>query len=234
MKSTTALLTATLSSLTLLTTSSPVPAPSPQLSLGGTQNGVTSGTATCKPVTLIFARGTFELSNMGSVVGPSLASDVGKAIGTDKLAVQGVNYAADVAGIFAEITGGAGTAAMLAEAKQALSKCPQTKLVLSGYSQGAMLVHNTIGKMQAAEKEKIVAAVTFGDPFKSVKLDGVGAERFKTFCATGDPVCGLGGVSALTGMVSSGGDQSSSMLNHLGYGADAPAAAKFIQSRLGS
>ncbi|KAB2580316.1 Cutinase [Lasiodiplodia theobromae] len=184
MKSTTALLAATLSSLTLLTTSSPVPAPSPQLSLGGTQNGVTSGTATCKPVTLIFARGTFELSNMGSVVGPSLASDLGKAIGTEKLTVQGVNYAADVAGIFAEITGGAGTAAMLAEAKQALSKCPQTQLVLSGYSQGAMLVHNTIGKMQAAEKERIVAAVTFGDPFKSVKLDGVGAERFKTFCAT--------------------------------------------------
>lgn len=187
MKSTTALLAATLSSLTLLATTSPVPAPSPQLSLGGTQNGVTSGTAACKPVTLIFARGTFELSNMGSVVGPSLASDLGKAIGsggTDELAVQGVNYAADVAGIFAEIAGGAGTAAMLAEAKQALSKCPQTKLVLSGYSQGAMLVHNTVGKMQAAEKERVVAAVTFGDPFKSVKLDGVAAERFKTFCAT--------------------------------------------------
>ncbi|EKG20603.1 Cutinase [Macrophomina phaseolina MS6] len=221
--------------LATLTAAAPVPEagpePIPQLSLGGAQNGVTQGS--CKPVTLIFARGTFELSNMGSVVGPSLAQDLGQAIGTQNLAVQGVNYAADVGGIFTEITGGAGTQAMLSVAQQALSKCPDTKLVLSGYSQGAMLVHNTASRMGDAAS-KVVAAVTFGDPFKSVALKGIPAEKFKTFCATADPVCGLGGVSALSGMVSSGGDQSSSMASHLGYGADAPAAAKFIQGRIGS
>ncbi|KAL1615285.1 hypothetical protein SLS56_011859 [Neofusicoccum ribis] len=170
---------------------------------------------------------------MGSVVGPGLASDLGQALGAGNVAVQGVSYAADVGGIFTEIapSGGAGTAAMFAAAQQVLSSCPDTKLVLSGYSQGAMLVHNTATRL-GANAGKVAAAVTFGDPFKSVKLQGIPAEKFKTFCATGDPVCGLGGVSALSGMVSSGGDQSSSMLNHLGYGADAPAAAKFIQSRV--
>lgn len=227
MKPTTLLTTA----LAALAATAPVPDPVPQLGLSGAQNGVTQGS--CKAVTLIFARGTFELSNMGNVVGPGLAQDLAQAVGADALAVQGVNYAADVGGIFAEITGGAGTQAMLSVAQQALAKCPDTKLVLSGYSQGAMLVHNTAGRMGEAAG-KVVAAVTFGDPFKSVALKGISAEKFKTFCATGDPVCGLGGVSALSGMVSSGGDQSSSMASHLGYGADAPAAAKFIQSRLGA
>lgn len=49
-------------------------------------------------------------------------------------------------------------------AQQALSKCPDTKVVLSGYSQGGQLVHNAAKLLPAKTAEKIAAAVTFGDP----------------------------------------------------------------------
>lgn len=51
-------------------------------------------------------------------------------------------------------------------AQQALSQCPHTKVVLSGYSQGGQLVHNAAKLLPAKTADKIAAAVTFGDPGK--------------------------------------------------------------------
>jgi len=47
--------------------------------------------AECKPVTIIFARGTFEPGNIGLLAGPPFFNALSYAIG-DKLAVQGVPY----------------------------------------------------------------------------------------------------------------------------------------------
>lgn len=67
--------------------------------LGGlsstTENGVTDNTG-CQPLTFVFARGTGELGNMGSVVGPEVATQL-KSLTGSKVTVQGVNYAADIA-----------------------------------------------------------------------------------------------------------------------------------------
>lgn len=49
-------------------------------------------------------------------------------------------------------------------AQQALSQCPDTKVVLSGYSQGGQLVHNAAKLLPAKTAGKVAAAVTFGDP----------------------------------------------------------------------
>ena len=54
----------------------------------------------------------------------------------------------------------------MAVVEQAYKKCPNTKVVLSGYSQGAMLVHNAAKSLPAATTSKIAAVVTFGDPCK--------------------------------------------------------------------
>ncbi|KAH7065428.1 cutinase [Macrophomina phaseolina] len=197
---------------------------------GSTQNGLDEA---CKPVTLIFARGTTEMGNMGSVVGPGFASALKQQLGEDKVAVQGVDYAASAGGIATEVTGGAGTQAMVADVQKAVQKCPDTQIVLSGYSQGAMLVHNTANKLAGDQASKVKAAVTFGDPFKSQALKNVPEGAFKTFCATSDPVCGAGGVGALGGAgASSGGTSSSSTSGHLGYGTDAGAAATFVKSKV--
>lgn len=64
--------------------------------LGGTtQNGVTSK-GDCKELTFIFARGTGELGNMGSVVGPEVATQL-NSLTSNKVTVQGVTYSADAA-----------------------------------------------------------------------------------------------------------------------------------------
>lgn len=58
----------------------------------GTENGVKDNSG-CKPLTFIFARGTGEMGNMGTVVGPPVASALGKLV-PDGITVQGVDYPA--------------------------------------------------------------------------------------------------------------------------------------------
>lgn len=141
---------------------------------------------TCQAVTLIFARGTTELGTMGSVVGPGLSTSLKTAL-NNNVTVQGVDYAADAAGIVEEAdgatggTGGAGTKAMVADVQSALSKCPDTQIVLSGYSQGAMLVHNTMNTLSSTQAASVKVAVTFGDPFDGTEPKNIPKGSFKSF-----------------------------------------------------
>lgn len=59
-----------------------------------TENGVTQHSGSCKKLTFIFARGTTEIGNMGTVVGPEVASELATLTG-NQVTVQGVNYPAD-------------------------------------------------------------------------------------------------------------------------------------------
>ncbi|KAF6819415.1 cutinase [Colletotrichum plurivorum] len=179
-------------------------------------------TGACKAFTLLFARGTTEMGTLGSVVGPGLQRDVQAALGADKVDVVGVAYPADMGGIMSETTGsGPGSVAMANQANQAIAKCPQTKLILTGYSQGGMVVHNAGKKLSG---KAVAAAVTFGDPFKGQGVTGVPAGKFKSFCAAGDTVCSAGGCA------SAGGCGSASGAGHIGYGSDTKAAAAFIKT----
>ncbi|CAI7659079.1 unnamed protein product [Penicillium crustosum] len=178
----------------------------PNLSSGSsTENGVTEN-AGCKEYTFIFARGTTEIGNMGTVIGPPLAKQLNSLTG-DKVTVQGVDYPADAAGN--AVMGAAGGPAMAKLVKQALSQCPKTKVLLGGYSQGAMVVHNAAQSLSA---DQITAAVLFGDPLKAQSVGQVASDKVKEFCHLGDPVC-LNGVNGMA---------------HITYGTDAAAAGKFL------
>ncbi|KUM65086.1 hypothetical protein ACN42_g1998 [Penicillium freii] len=170
-----------------------------------TENGVTQNDG-CKEYTFIFARGTTEMGNMGSVIGPPLAKQLNSLTG-DKVTVQGVDYPADAAGNAA--MGGTGGPTMAKLVKQALSQCPKTKVLMGGYSQGAMVVHKAADTLTA---DQITAAVLFGDPLKTQGVGKVASDKVKEFCHQGDPVC-LNGVNTMA---------------HLTYGTDAEAAAKFL------
>ena len=60
-----------------------------------TANDVTNK-ASCKAITVIFARGTGESGNIGSVIGPPLLKALQSKVGAGKVAYQGVPYAASV------------------------------------------------------------------------------------------------------------------------------------------
>ena len=113
----------------------------------------------CKPVTVIFARGTIELGNVGSLAGPPFFNALDVAIGAENVAVQGVDYPATIAGYLeGGDKGGAATTAQLLE--QAASQCPNTQIVLSGYSQGAQVVHLGQAMVSAEVSARIAAVVS--------------------------------------------------------------------------
>jgi cutinase len=95
---------------------------------------------------------------------------------------------------------------------QALSQCPSTKIIVSGYSQGAMVVHNTFQNGLSAET--VAGAVLFGDPFKRLAVGDLMKDKVKQFCGTADQICG-------------GGGDGGAMGSHLSYGDSADAAAAF-------
>jgi len=112
----------------------------------------------CKKAALLFARGTGEPGNMGYVVGPGLGTSLKKQLNGDIL-IQGVDYSTDFSG--------GGAREMTTLSKSIFAKCPQTKIILGGYSQGAMQVHQALGSL-GGDAGKIAAAVTFGDPYSTM------------------------------------------------------------------
>lgn len=93
----------------------------------------------CAPNTLIFARGTSELGTLGTTVGPLVAGGL-EAIAPGQWSIQGVPYDASIAGDDClGLPGGQIAAQLLASVA---SKCPKTKIVMSGYSEGAMVVRD--------------------------------------------------------------------------------------------
>jgi hypothetical protein len=48
-------------------------------------------------MTVIFARGTGELGNMGTISGPPMVKAIRSKLGADRVTVQGVDYAASAA-----------------------------------------------------------------------------------------------------------------------------------------
>ena len=79
-------------------------------------------------------------------------------IGGANLGVQGVPYAATFEGYF-EQGDPAGSVTFGQMADQIASQCPNTKLVLSGYSQGAQLVHNGAAMIAPSTAAQVAAVV---------------------------------------------------------------------------
>lgn len=96
-----------------------------------TQNGITDGSG-CKPMMVVFARGTTEGGNVGSVVGPPFSDALSSAMGAGNVAFQGVDYPASIPGFLA---GGDanGSKSMAQTVTQTIQKCPNSSVVMSGY-----------------------------------------------------------------------------------------------------
>lgn len=94
----------------------------------------------CRTVTVIFARGTTELGNVGALVGPPFFNALGLAIGDENVGVQGVKYPATILA-YLEGNDAEGAATLASLIEQAASLCPLTQIVLSGYRSAAPFGH---------------------------------------------------------------------------------------------
>ncbi|EPS38747.1 hypothetical protein H072_7464 [Dactylellina haptotyla CBS 200.50] len=147
-------------------------------------------TGECKPYTLIFVRGTWDKpGNMGIAVGPHFAHALQRVLpgGKEALAVQGVRYSAETSTYFQH--GSTFGASELTKWIKKACGCSKTKLIISGYSQGAQIVHRAIDKLPQEMADRVNAIVTFGDPEQRHNF-GKGLDaKAKRICYDSDLIC---------------------------------------------
>jgi hypothetical protein len=107
----------------------------------------------CAPNIVIFAKGTTEPGILGITVGPAMQ----RALRAPQWSVVGVNYPADIPGDYClGLPGGMIARDMLEGAAQ---KCPNSKIFVSGYSQGAMVAHNALGYASRAAVSRVTVCL---------------------------------------------------------------------------
>lgn len=185
--------------------------------------------AACSDIDVVAARGTFEPGNLGLIVGDPVFSALQRKLTGRNLSSYKVNYPADLS-----LTSAAqGNADLVNHVNSQASACPNQRFILVGYSQGANVVDNSIGissagavvgspivaTLPAAVEPRVAAVLLFGNPIRAIGKSVTGTYQSRTidFCAEGDPVCEAGGDDTLA---------------HLGYTANADAAATFAAGKV--
>ncbi|KAE8442763.1 hypothetical protein EG329_002851 [Mollisiaceae sp. DMI_Dod_QoI] len=181
-----------------------------------TQNDVVNG-APCRELTVIFARGTDSAGNVGSSTGPPFFQAIGALIGTNNIAVQGLDYPASIIG-FLEGGSTAGGTLMANLTTQAMTQCPNTKVVVSGYSQGGQEVHMAAKQLSPAVAAQVSSVVIFGDPDNGTAVGAIDPSKVLVICHSDDYIC--------KGSVIVDAD-------HLDYADDAGTAAAFVVKAAG-
>lgn len=183
--------------------------------------------AVCNDVEVVFARGTLEDPGIGRV-GQAFVNELRNRIGYRTMGVYAVNYPASYD--FLAAADGANDAS--AYIQNIVNNCPNTKLVLGGYSQGAAVIDiitsvpfPAIGftnPMPPAVADRVAALAVFGNPSAKIGMPLTASPLYGTkaidLCNAGDPVCSSG----------------NSVGAHRSYGPDGSAsqAAAFVAGRL--
>ena len=163
--------------------------------------------APCPDVELLFARGTSEAPGIGRV-GQALNSQLTGALGGRTVGVYAINYPATY-DFLAAADGAIDATNHIAGMAE---RCPGTRFILGGYSQGAAVVDmlmgipplgNRVGDVGSAPPlpaglaDKVAAVAVFGNP--SAKFGIPVSAAMAPFagkgidlCNDGDPICSQG------------------------------------------
>lgn len=158
--------------------------------------------ADCADAEVIFARGTDEPAGMGRV-GDALVDALRKQTSGLDIDTYAVNYKATKL----QLHGGDGANDVISHIKQTVSSCPDTKIVLGGYSQGASVMDIVAGvpvggipwgsSLPPEYVKNIAAVATFGNvatrtnqalPTTSALLGSKAID----LCNPEDPICHAG------------------------------------------
>ena len=169
----------------------------------------------CASVEVVFARGTFEAPGVGAT-GQAFVDALNARLPGKTVDVYAVNYPASLD--FGQAADGIADASNKIETIAA--SCPNTKIVLGGYSQGAAVAGYTTtdtvpagfalpagitGTMPPAIAPHVAAVVLFGTPdtwflnladrnAPPITVGQLYTAKTLQLCATGDPVCFPGGL----------------------------------------
>jgi cutinase len=154
----------------------------------------------CSDVGVVFARGTHQEPGLGNM-GQSFVDSLTSQLGGRSVNVYAVNYPAND-DYHNSATAGATDAA--AHIQDTVASCPNTKLVLGGYSQGSTVIDLASNSMPAPVADHVAAVALFGEPtsqFSSMLWGGqplptinpLYGPKTISLCAPDDPICSPGG-----------------------------------------
>jgi cutinase len=158
-----------------------------------------AGAAPCPDVEVVFARGTTEPPGVGGI-GQAFVDSLRSQVGGRFIGVYAVNYPATNA--FSS-SASAGRDDASAHIQSMAANCPNTRMVLGGYSQGAAVIDMATTAMPAQVADHVAASAIFGGP-RSSFADSLSAGPLpatgplyvaKTIdlCVPNDPICFQGG-----------------------------------------
>ncbi|KAF2621183.1 carbohydrate esterase family 5 protein [Macroventuria anomochaeta] len=194
--------------------------------LGLSRTELESGSSSaCPKAILIFARGSTETGNLGTL-GVPLGNALESRYGAANVWVQGVGGPYD-ATLGDNFLPRGSSAAAIREGVRLLnlanSKCPNSAVITGGYSQGSALMAAALTDVTAAVRNRVVGTVLFGYTQNLQNRGGIPnypSDRLEVFCAIGDLVCS--GTLTITAA-------------HLSYGDEAAdEAPKFLISKIGA
>ncbi|WP_036452807.1 cutinase family protein [Mycolicibacterium smegmatis] len=157
--------------------------------------------ADCPDIEVVFARGTDESPGIGRI-GTAFVQALRGKVGGRSVGTYAVNYPASYD--FLAAADGANDAS--GHVQWMVNNCPNTRLVLGGYSQGAAVIDviaavpfPAIGfnaPLPANVPEHVAAVAVFGNPSAKLGLPLIASpvygSRAIDLCNAGDPVCGSG------------------------------------------
>lgn len=170
--------------------------------------------AACPDVEVVFARGTFEPPGAGTT-GDAFISELRARTQGKSVEVYPVDYPASLD--FATAVDGVVDASN--KIRNVAASCPDTKIVASGFSQGAAVIAYTTadsvppgyelpaelrGPMPADVADHVAAVALFGKPSSGflqridndappINIGHLYAEKTIDLCADGDPICSVDG-----------------------------------------
>ncbi len=151
---------------------------------------IPAASAACPDAEVVFARGREEPPGVGAVGDALVNSLRGKT--RMSIGVYGVNYPAN-------ISTGSGANDMSAHVQSMATSCPNTRIVLGGYSLGAEVADLVTGgragfgftnPLPPGMDQHIAAVALFGNGTR--RLAPAFAGKTIDQCAAGDPICGRG------------------------------------------
>ncbi len=173
------------------------------VTVGALQIALTSlpaaAAAPCPDVEVVFARGTTEPPGVGGI-GQVFVDSLRSQLGGRSVGVYPVNYPASRDFVNSAPAGRDDASTHI---QSTAANCPNTKMVLGGYSQGAAVVDLATNAMPAQVADHVAAAAIFGGPRSSFAdslsvgpQSGIGplyAAKAIELCVPNDPICFEGG-----------------------------------------
>ena len=166
--------------------------------LGGFADAGYAAAGPCPDIEVVFARGTTEPPGVG-VVGQAFVDSIRSQAPGRSIGVYAVNYPATNDFVNSSLAG-AGDAT--GHIQSMAANCPNTKMVLGGYSQGAGVIDMTTNDLPPQMAQHVAAVAVFGNP-ESAFARALGGGQLPTvsplyrpkmidMCVPNDPICSEG------------------------------------------